>query len=179
MATKTTITWEQFLAAAVEGQKCEWVDGEVIQMSPVNIRHEWILAKIFEYLADYCRSHTGWMWFPSNGAFTMKSGNWRLPDASLVRRDHFPGGQIPVTMADFPPEVAFEVASPSDKPSQIQRKRQDYQESGITQVWIDPEEHLTELIEPDQPLKFLREDEALTIPRLPDFRLELKSLFSV
>ncbi|MBZ5561744.1 MAG: Uma2 family endonuclease [Acidobacteriia bacterium] len=179
MATKTTITWEQFLASAKEGQKCEWVDGEVIQMSPVSIRHEWILARLFAYLMEYCRSHPEWMWLPSNATYTMKSGNWRLPDASLVHKDRFPGGQIPVTMADFAPDVAFEVVSPSDKPSETLRKRHDYQESSVIQIWIDPDTRLTELIQPDQPLRFFREDEALTIPRLPDFRLELKSLFSV
>ena len=57
MATRTTITWEQFLASALEGQKCEWVDGEVVQMSPVNLAHERVLALLIEYLVDYCRVH--------------------------------------------------------------------------------------------------------------------------
>jgi Uma2 family endonuclease len=83
MATKTNITWERFLASAKEGQKCGWIDGEVVQMPPVDLRHEWILARMFEYLSNYCRSRAGWIWFPSNGALTMKSGNWRLPCAAL------------------------------------------------------------------------------------------------
>jgi len=29
MATRTTIIWEEFLAAGEEGQRWEWVDGEV------------------------------------------------------------------------------------------------------------------------------------------------------
>ncbi len=178
MATKTTITWEQFLAAAKEGQKCEWVDSEVMLMTPVNYRHEMVLARLSGYPQEYCRSHPEWDWVPSNAVFTMTSGNWRCPDASLVRKERYSRG-IPVMRADFAPDVAFEVSSPSDKPSDSLRKRQDYQESGVIQVWIDPEERLTELIQPDQPLRFFREDEALTIPRLPDFRLELKSLFSV
>ncbi len=177
MATKTIITWEQFLAAGIEGQKCEWVDGEVIQMTPVNLRHEGILARLIGYLEDFCRAHPEWLWFPSNGAFTMASGNWRLPDASLVRKDHFPGGSIPVAMADFPPEVAFEILSPSDSPAQIQRKRKDYQESGVIQVWIDPVERLVELIYPDRPLQFFQRGQALALQTLPDFRLELERLF--
>ena len=178
MATKATITWEQFLAGAREGQKCEWVDGEVIQMTPVNLRHEVILARLVAYLATYCDAHPEWLCVLSNAVFTTVSGNWRSPDASLVRKDHFPGGEFP-TMADFPPEVAFEILSPSDSPAQIQRKRQDYQESGVIQVWIDPEKRLVELIHPDQPLQFFRADEALIITRLPEFRLHLKQLFSL
>ena len=38
------ITWEEFLAAGEEGQRWEWVDGEVEFMSPVNLRHEGFLV---------------------------------------------------------------------------------------------------------------------------------------
>ena len=118
-------------------------------MSPVNLRHEAILTRLIEYLVDYCRLHVGWMWFPSNGVFTMASGNWRLPDASLVRKERFPGGRVPATKADFAPDVAFEIYSPGDTPSQLQYKRKDYQESGVIQVWIDLDKRLVELICPD------------------------------
>ena len=65
MATKTTITWEQFLAAGVEGQKCEWVDEEIVRMTPVNLRHEAILLRLNASLDEYCRSHAEWIGFSS------------------------------------------------------------------------------------------------------------------
>jgi Uma2 family endonuclease len=55
----------------------------------------------------------------------------------------FPQGVIP-TKADFAPDVAFEILSPSERPSQIQRKRLDYQQSGVIQVWFDLEKRLVE-----------------------------------
>ncbi len=177
MGTRTTITWEKFLAASIEGQKCEWVDGEVVQMSPVSLWHEDVLARLIEYLVEYCRAHPEWKWFPSNGAFTMASGNWRLPDASLVRKERFPGGQVTINMADFAPDVAFEILSPSNSPSYIQRKRKDYQESGVIQVWIDPEKRLVELVYPDRSLQYFREDQSLVMDKVPDFSLDLKSLY--
>jgi Uma2 family endonuclease len=133
MATKTSITWEEFLAAGEEGQRCEWVDGEVEFMSPANLRHEAFLVFLLESLARHCRAHPEWISFASNGVFTMASGNWRMPDASLVPKSRFPGGQIPIK-ADFAPDVAFEILSPSDSPSQIQRKRRDYQRSRVIQL---------------------------------------------
>lgn len=177
MATKTSITWEQFLAAGEEGQRWEWVDGEVEFMSPVNLRHENFLVLLITHLGQFCRAHPEWMAFASNGVFTMRSTNWRMPDASLVRRSRFPEGQIPVK-ADFAPDVAFEILSPSDNPSQIQRKRLDYQESGVVQVWFDLEKRLVELVYPDRPLQYYREDQVLTIDTLPAFSLDLKGLFS-
>jgi Uma2 family endonuclease len=178
MQTRTTITWEEFLAAGEEGQRWEWVDGEVEFMSPVNLRHERFLVFLITHLGQFCRAHPEWLSFASNGVFTMASGNWRMPDASLVRRERFPGGQIPVK-ADFAPDVAFEILSPSDSPSQIQRKRLDYQQSGAIQVWFDLEGRLVELIYPDRPLQYYREDQTLTMDAVPDFSLELKDLFEV
>ena len=176
MATKTTLTWEEFLAAGEEWQRWEWVDGEVEFMSPVNLRHEQFLMFLIECLARFCRAHPQWTCFASNGVFTMASGNWRMPDASLVRKARFPEGQIPVK-ADFAPDVAFEIHSPTDSPSQIQRKRKDYQESGVVQVWFDLERRLVELIYPDRPLQYFEQNQALVIDTLPGFSLDLKALY--
>ena len=177
MATKTTLTWEEFLAAGEEGRRWEWVDGEVEFMSPVNLRHEAFLASLVELLVRYCRAHPEWICFTSNGVFTMASGNWRMPDASLVRKARFPAGQIPVK-ADFAPDVAFEIYSPTDSPGQIQRKRKDYQESGVVQVWFDLERRLVELIYPDRPLQYFEENQALVIDTVPGFSLDLKALYT-
>jgi hypothetical protein len=40
-------------------------------------------------LARFCKVHPDWICFASNGVFTLASGNWRMPDASLVRRSRF------------------------------------------------------------------------------------------
>jgi len=177
MHAGTAITWEEFLAAGQDGQRWEWVDGEVEFMSPVNLRHERFLVFLITYLGQFCRAHPEWIAFASNGVFTMRSMNWRMPDASLVRRTRFPEGQIP-TKADFAPDVAFEILSPTDSPSQIQRKRHDYQQSGVIQVWFDLEKRLVELIHPDRPLQFLHADETLTIDGVPGLLIGLRDLFS-
>jgi Uma2 family endonuclease len=55
--TKATITWKEFLAAGVEGQKCEWVDGEIVQMTPVNLRHEAIVSRLIASLFPPTQPH--------------------------------------------------------------------------------------------------------------------------
>jgi Uma2 family endonuclease len=109
----------------------------------------------------------------------MVSGNWRMPDASLVRRERFPEGRISGPKCEFAPDVAFEINSPGDTPSHIQHKRKDYQESGVIQVWIDLDKRLVELIYPDRPLQYFEESQPLIIDKLPGFALDLKTLFSV
>jgi Uma2 family endonuclease len=177
MGLKTTITWDDFLAAGEEGQRWEWVDGEVEFMSPVNFGHERFLASLITHLFLFCREHPEWLAFPSNCVFTMRSGSWRMPDASLVRRSRFPEGKMPVK-ADFAPDVAFEIYSPTDAPGQIQRKRKDYQESGVVQVWFDLEKRLLELIYPDRPLQYFKENQILVIDTVPGFSFSLQELYN-
>jgi Uma2 family endonuclease len=74
--------------------------------------------------------------------------------------------------------VAFEIHSPTDSPGQSQRKRKDYQESGVVQVWFDLERRLAELIYPDRPLQHFEKNQALVIDTLPGFSVDLKELYS-
>ncbi len=179
MATRATTSWEEFLAAGVEGQKSECLDGKVIHYTPVNLRHESIIKRLIRDLMNYCDTHPDWDWYPSNATFTMRSGNWRCPDASLILRNRFPRGELPLQRFEIPPDVAFEIYSPSDNPAEVLRKRKDYLESGVIQVWIDPEKRLIELIYPDRALQYFKEDQPLVIDKLPEFSLDLKKLFSI
>lgn len=45
-ATKTALSWEDFLAAGKPGQRWEYVDGEVQLMSPTGFEHGQILHLI-------------------------------------------------------------------------------------------------------------------------------------
>ena len=178
MATKTTISWEEFLASGSEGQRWEWIDGEITHMTPANFRHEMVLWRLMAYLVDYGRSHTDWICVPSNAVFTMLSGNWRLPDVSMFKKGRLANGVIPATRAEFAPDVAFEILSPGNSPSYIQRKRKDYRESGVIQVWIEPEKRFIEVVYPDRPLEYIQEGEFLTIAGLAEFALDVRSLFT-
>ncbi|MGD0128898.1 MAG: Uma2 family endonuclease [Terriglobia bacterium] len=178
MATKTTISWEDFLTSGSDEQRWEWVDGEITMMSPASFRHEMVLWHLMEYLAPYCASHPDWTCAPSNAVFTMSSGNWRLPDVSMFKKERLPNSEIPENRAEFAPDFAFEILSPGNSPSYIQRKRKDYRESGMIQVWIDPEKRFIELIYPDCALEYVQESEVLTITGVPEFSLPVKNLFA-
>src|SRR5579862_84561 len=178
MATKTGITWEEFLATGEDWQRRELVDGEVEFMPPVHLRHQAMVFRLIMLLGKYCEQHREWLCFPGDATFTMASENWRCPDLSLVHASHFPGGHIPDTPAHFPPDIVFEILSAADSTSRIQRKRKDYQESGVIQVWINPKKRLAELIYPDRPAQFYSEEQPVVIDKLPEYSLNLKDLFT-
>ena len=179
MAIKTGITWEDFLAAGEEWQRRELVDGEVEYMSPVDLRHQAMVFQLIATFVKYRERHPEWHCFPGDAAFTMASENWRCPDLSLVHASRFPQGRIPDTPANFPPDIVFEILSPADSASRIQRKHKDYQESGVIQIWINPKKRLAELIYPDRPSQFYSEDQPVVIDKLPEYSLNLKDLFTV
>ena len=179
MATKSAISWEEFLAAGEEGQRWEYVDGEVEFMSPAHLRHQAMLYVLIASFVEYRKQHPEWLCFPGDATFTMTSGNLRCPDLSIVPASRFPEGKVSDAKADFPPDIVFEIISSGDTASQTARKRKDYQESGVIQVWIDPQRHLVEVVYPDRPAQYAEESQLLVIDKLPGFALDLHTVFSV
>jgi Uma2 family endonuclease len=177
MATKTGITWEEFIAAGNEGQRWECVNGEVVFMSPVFRPHGKTNIQLDYELVAYTRLHPEWVAYGTDTTFTMAGGNWRCPDAALVRKERVDAAD-PKGPAPFAPDIAFEILSPGDSGSEMLSKRQDYYESRVMQVWLDPQRKTAEVDSPDRPAVHFRADQALTLPELPGFRLELQSLFA-
>jgi Uma2 family endonuclease len=177
MGTKTGLTWEEFLAAGKEGQRWESVDGEVVFMSPFFKPHGRVNSRLIYELEMYRRTYPDWIAYATDTAFTMAGGNWRCPDAALVRKER-DGGANPNGPGLLPPDIAFEILSPGDTRSEVQSKRQDYYESNVTQVWLDPEKKTAEVISPNQPAQHFRSNQVLTLSELPDFRLDLSALFA-
>jgi len=132
MATKTALTWEEFLAAGKEGQRWEYIDGEVKFMSPSGLGHSLVIQEINVAAQEFVNANPEWVSVPTDAAFRMRSGNLRSPDWSLARRERLAGG-IPSGPAPFPPDVAFEI-SPNDTPADIRSKRREYRKNGVIQV---------------------------------------------
>lgn len=191
-------------------QRWELVNGELEFISPADPGHEEALWRLMNYLFGFCRLQPAWACLASNVVFTMASGNWRMPDTSLVRTESCPRGMrhavvppreldtwstrcewtdagiacvvvpprdLNTAKIDYPPDVAFEIRSRSDRSSQVQGKRMDYQESGVIQVWIDLENRLTEVIYPNHPPQYFSEDQALVIDQPVGLSLDLRSLY--
>ena len=177
MATKAGISWEEFLAAGREGQRWEYVDGEVVFMTPVFRRHGKINAQLDYELVAFTRKHPEWVAYGTDTAFTMANGNWRCPDAALVRKDRADAAD-PTGPALFAPDIAFEILSPGDTGSEMQSKRRDYSESNVVQVWLDPQRKTAEVIPPNRPAQHFRDGQVLTLAELPEFQLDLTALFA-
>src|SRR5579863_4611214 len=130
MATKTALTWEDFLAAGKPDQRWEYVDGEVRFMAPAGFQHGQIIHLISGALRAWEGRATDWICVGADVAFTMANGDRLCPDAAAVRRERLPAGAL-TGPAPFAPGVAFEVISPDDRWADIQQQRRIYRQNSV------------------------------------------------
>ena len=169
-ASKTALAWEEFLEAGKPGQRWEYIDGEVLFTSPTGFEHGHVIHQISAALSKLDARQ--WICVGADVAFTMASGDWLCPDAAVVRRERLPAGRL-AGPAPLAPDVAFEVCSPGDKASDVERKRRLYNRNGVTQVWIDFQTETVEVISPNRPVRFFGPGETAVIEELPGFELNL------
>jgi len=139
------MTEEEFVAWCDEDIRAEWVDGEVIIMSPANDDHE----DLFGWLLSVLRLHVR-----HRDAGFIRGGNTqirlaaqrrrRIPDIlfieksrrDIVRRNHIEG----------PPDLAIEIVSPDSQSRDRREKFFEYQAGGVREYWIiDPLSEKVEL----------------------------------
>src|SRR2546423_12431671 len=59
-ASPTRVSFEEFLAWADEDTLAEWVDGEIVPMSPSSLDHQRVLLFLYDLLNRYIRAgHLG------------------------------------------------------------------------------------------------------------------------
>jgi len=132
---KTRMSLEEFFRATM-GQWAEWVDGEVIYMSPVSVRHSTLLVWLTHLLSSWCD-------FRQVGKvltepFVMKlARSVRSPDLMVVRREHLE--RLKETYLDGPADLVVEIVSPESVSRDYREKTAEYAEAGVPEYWIvDP-----------------------------------------
>jgi Uma2 family endonuclease len=174
MATKTTLTWEQFLAAGKADQRWEYIGGEIWFMPPGGFEQGRAIHKISAALGALDTQE--WVCLGTDVAFTMAGGDWLCPDAAAVRAARF-GGPISDGPVPFPPDVAFEVLSREDKVSHVERKRYLYYLNKVIQVWVDPYTKTVEVVSLNRPVRYFGPEDTVAIEELPGFRTNLFPLW--
>jgi Uma2 family endonuclease len=102
----------------------------------------------------------------------------RGPDVAFVRRDRVPT-EPPKSFWPFAPDLAIEVASPSNSLSDLQEKVIEYFEAGTEQVWIiEPRTRTVTIYRSLSDITLLRETETIDGgDLLPGFSVRIAGLF--
>src|SRR5574341_561152 len=103
------MTEEEFLAWCDEDVKAEFVDGEVIIMSPAASIHEVIFKFVLELVDIYARRRQLGEVYGSQLQIRPPSGRRRVPDLLFVRRER--AHIIGETEVNGAPDAVFEIVS--------------------------------------------------------------------
>ena len=138
-ATETSrITYEDFLAQADEDVSAEWVDGEVILMSPASDQHQDLADFLTALLRLFAEEQS--LGKVRSAPFQMKTGPdlpGREPDVLFVSHDHL--DRLRDSHLDGPADLAIEIISRDSRGRDRGEKFYEYEQGGVSEYWmIDP-----------------------------------------
>ena len=134
---KTLLTADEFYDfCCKKGGRYELVDGEVVELSPVNDEHSGIAINIGTAFNNYSRRR-GFGQAGVEAGYIVLSGpdTVRGPDVSfrLVPRNR---RRQSAGFLSGAPDIAVEVLSPSNTATEIERKVREYLAAGAQRVWV-------------------------------------------
>jgi Uma2 family endonuclease len=135
---KTKLSYEEFLKLYDEDTRAEWVDGEVILLSPASNRHQDLVRFLTAILSPYVEKHQLGVIRPA--PFQMKLGlSGREPDLLFVAKEHLE--RLKENYLDGPADLVIEIISPESRLRDRGEKLAEYELAGVREYWlIDPEE---------------------------------------
>jgi Uma2 family endonuclease len=175
---KGTATVEDLLKMPEDGQKYELVNGEIV-VSPTGWKHSKIAIKISHILATFLEGHPiGMLAGPDLGVW-LSNGNLRSPDITFVRNEKLPKEEDQDKFAEFVPDLAVEVLSPSDRPQFVEEKIREFLENGVPIVWlVDPKQKtVTEYRSLSETQQYSGDDVISAEPVLPGFSCPISRFF--
>lgn len=139
---RVPISYEDFLKWADEDTRAEWVDWEVLLMSPASDRHQDLVRFLTATLSLLAEARDLGVVRPA--PFQMKLENGREPDVLFVASDHL--DRLQDTYLDGPADLVVEIVSPESGPRDRGEKFYEYEAGGVPEYWlIDPVRQQVEL----------------------------------
>lgn len=142
-ASSGKISYEEFLQSK-EYVWAEWVDGEVIQLSPASKRHQLLVNFLAALLQHFVEANR--LGLIISAPFQMKTGvdlPGREPDILFVASDHLE--RLQDTYLAGAADVVVEIISPESLTRDRGDKFYEYEKGGVEEYWvIDPIRQLAE-----------------------------------
>lgn len=159
----------------------ELVEGRVVRMSPTGAMHGWLVMHVGSQLTQHVKSTGSGFVFTELGCrLSSAPDTVRAPDLAFIRRERLLEPALPRGFWKGPPDLAVEVLSPDDRPSDVRTKVAEYLKHGVLLVVvIDPDEHTVTAYRPGALPMTLRTADLLDLDDVvPGFRCSVQDLFA-
>jgi len=159
----TLMTAEDLLANPVPNKCTELVAGHILVREPSGYRHGCVAAQLQFAITSHARQHVLGVVLAAETGFTLfrNPDTVRAPDVAFIRTERVPASP-PRGYAEFAPDLAVEVLSPSDRAGRVLGKVGDWIDAGARLVWIvDPERRIARVYRADGTQSFLAADDVL------------------
>ncbi|GIV21725.1 MAG: restriction endonuclease [Armatimonadota bacterium] len=137
---KVKITYEQFLEQIDEDTLAEWVDGEVVSLSPASLEHQLVSDWLLRYIGAFLDKYP--MGVAVSAPFQMRllrSERGREPDLIFVANQNL--HRLHDTYLEGGADLVVEITSPESLLRDRGEKYAEYELEGIPEYWvIDPDE---------------------------------------
>jgi Uma2 family endonuclease len=122
------LTFAEFECLPDHEGKRELIDGEVIELSPPDLKHSQIARRLFRLLDPLVIPEIGELY--QEAGYRM-GGRWLVPDVSIANPWQPQGKYL-----EGGPLLAVEIISEGNRACDIERKLMLYLEHGTKEVWI-------------------------------------------
>lgn len=152
------MTYEEFLEWLDEDTWAEWVDGEVVMLSPESDRHQDLSGFLAFAMRAFAEAHH--LGVVRTAPFPMKTGPdlpGREPDILFIAQEHL--DRLKETYVEGPADLVVEIVSPESRLRDRGEKYAEYEMGGVREYWlIDPEERQADFYELDERGRYRRRE---------------------
>ena len=159
-------------------KQAEIVNGKVEIKEMPGLRSSGIAMRIAIKIGIYLETDKIGRLYGADASFTTIDENERMPDVSFLSNEKLVDGE-PISKADFAPDLAVEVISPSDQQGAIAIKIKEYLAAGVKQIWrVEPQVNAITVYKSLEDAKIYTMKDVLTCDEiLPGFKLVLSDIF--
>jgi Uma2 family endonuclease len=173
------VTAEELERFPNDDRRYELVNGRLIPMSPVSYLHGRTVVRFASLLERHVRAgRLGEVVTEVGFKLRSKPDTVRAPDVAFIRRERIPAVD-PRGFWNGPPDLAVEVLSPDDTPSEIRAKTHEYVSRGVDLVVVvDPAERTVSVTGGKASAVISRGDDEIDLGSVvPGFRCRVREIF--
>lgn len=159
---------------------CELIDGVLVEKA-MGFEESWIAAHLLFLLGQFLQQHPLGIVTGADGLIQLLPHQVRIPDVAYFAWERLPDRRVPrEAVPHLVPDLAVEVLSASNTPTEMRRKLREYFQADVRLVWyIDPASRTVTVYTNDHDSVELDEDQTLTGDRvLPGFEVPVRQLFT-